>query len=197
MRDGKLYLVEGQIAVVEPEELFGPVLVGNDERVVEEDYSLEGFGWRNGVDDAAVDQGSVDNPFSLDDHDVNARVLCAESEGEVKIPDTLVLEGDVLAEAALEHHRAVVDVLHPALLGQVQQLPEADAPLVQNCVDGLLVRLVRVEDQALGDPGVVDLEHFLDVLGLGVLVQLAAVCVLGLAVEEVCAQVGEYLLELR
>ena len=53
-----------------------------------------------------------------------------------------------------------------------------------------------MEDQALGDSGAVDLEHFLDVLGEGVLVQSGAVWVFGLIVEEVSAQIGEYLLEL-
>lgn len=53
-----------------------------------------------------------------------------------------------------------------------------------------------MEDQAFGDFGVVKLEHSHDVFGKGVLVQLAAVCVFGLIVEEVSAQVGEDLLEL-
>lgn len=53
-----------------------------------------------------------------------------------------------------------------------------------------------MEDQTFADFGVVDLEDLFDVFGEGVLVQLAAVCVFGLVVEEVNAKIGEYLLEL-
>lgn len=60
----------------------------------------------------------------------------------------------------------------------------------------MLVDRVGMEDQAFGDFGVVELENFFDVFGEGVLVQLAAVCVFGLIVEVISAQVGEDLLEL-
>lgn len=117
MRDGELYLSEGQAARFEFEELFGPVLVGNYEHVVEEDDSEDGLRWCNGVNDSFIDQSSIDSSFSLDDHDVDPRVLCAERKSEVEVLDGFILEGDVLVDASLEHHRTIVDVLHAALFG--------------------------------------------------------------------------------
>ena len=128
--DGEWDLGEGQAARVKLEELFGPVLVGNYERFVEEDDSSDGFRWRKSMNDSFVDQSSMDGSFPLDDHDIDPRVLAAEGEGEVEVPDGFILESDVLVVASFEHHRAVVDVLHAALLGEVEQLPETDSAFV-------------------------------------------------------------------
>lgn len=121
------------------------------------------------MNDASIDQSNVYDSFPLDHHDVDPWVLCAESKGEMKVLNSLVLEGDVLVEASLEHHRTVVDVLHSALLCQVEQLPETDSTFSQNCIDRLLIVLVRMEDQTCCDLGIVNLEHFLYVLCQSVL----------------------------
>lgn len=128
--DGELYLGEGHAARVELVEFFGPVLVGNNECFVEEDDSGDGLRWRNYMNGSFIDESSIDSFFCLDDHDVDPRVLTAERKGEVEVPDGFTSQGDVLVEASLEHHGAVVDVLHAALLGEVDQLPEADDAFV-------------------------------------------------------------------
>lgn len=68
------------------------------------------------MNDTSIDQSSVYESFSLDQHNVYPWVLYTESESEMKVLYGFILEGDVLVEASLEHHGTVVDVLHAALL---------------------------------------------------------------------------------